>query len=151
MALDIGTNHNIDRDILVTASLLHDIGRDVEYNDSTCDHAVVGANMAFKFLLELGWDKTKANHVKDCILTHRYCKESPPKSIEAKILFDADKLDISGGVGIARTLQFWGMISEPLYMVDYNGRVLDGSNKDDNSFFHIVNSKLLNLEKKIIY
>ncbi|WP_432666624.1 HD domain-containing protein [Wukongibacter baidiensis] len=149
MALDIGKKLNIDRSVLIAASLLHDIGRDAEYNDSSLDHAVVGANMAYEFMIELGWEETRANHVKECIITHRYRTDLPPESIEAKILFDADKLDISGAVGIARTLQFGGIISEPLYSVDSDGRVLDGSEKDENSFFNIVNNKLLKLENKL--
>ncbi len=149
MALDIGKNLNIDMDVLIAASLLHDIGRDSEYNDSSCDHAFVGANMAYEFMLGLGWDETKVDHVKQCILTHRYRTDWHPESLEAKILFDADKLDISGALGIARTLQFGGIISEPLYSVDAHGRVLDGSDKDEDSFFNIVNNKLLKLENKL--
>jgi uncharacterized protein len=149
MALDIGSNEDIDMDVLITSSLLHDIGRDAEYKDPNCDHAVVGSNIAYEFLLELGWGKNKASHVKDCILTHRYRADSPPKSLEAKIVFDADTLDISGAIGIARTLQFGGIINEPLYLVDINGNVLDGCRQKGVSFFDIVNNKLLKLESKL--
>lgn len=146
MSLDIAKEHDIDEDVLVAASLLHDIGRDAEYKDATCNHAIVGADMAFEFLVGLGWNEDRANCVKDCIASHRYRKEHPPKSVEAKILFDADKLDISGGIGIARTLQFGGLISEPLYNVDEDGSILDSG---DDSFFNIVNTKLLKLEKRL--
>ena len=37
--------------------------------------------------------------------------------MEAKILFDADKLDVAGAMGIARTLVYKGSMSEPLYSV----------------------------------
>jgi uncharacterized protein len=42
------------------------------------------------------------------LLAHRYRSNCPPASVEAKILFDADKLDACGAVGIARTLQYAG-------------------------------------------
>lgn len=149
MALDIGSNESIDMDILIASSLLHDIGRNAEYRDPNCDHAVVGSNMAYEFLLGIGWEKTKASHVKDCILTHRYRRNLPPESLEAKIIFDADTLDISGAIGIARTLQFGGKINEPLYLVDTNGTIIDGCKQKGISFFYIVNNKLLKLESKL--
>lgn len=47
---------------------------------------------------------------KQCIKTHRYRTNNPPESLEAKILFDADKLDAAGAIGIARTLLYKGII-----------------------------------------
>ena len=66
-ALDIAGGLTADNDILIAASLLHDIGRDAQFKDPKCDHAIVGADMAYNFLLEIGWDENKAFHVKTCI------------------------------------------------------------------------------------
>lgn len=56
--------------------------------------------------------------VRHCIATHRYRNTALPETIEAKILFDADKLDITGALGIARTLLYKGKVNEPLYAMD---------------------------------
>ena len=47
--------------------------------------------------------------------THRFRGGNPPKSLEAKILFDADKLDVCGALGVARTLMYQGHHRQPLY------------------------------------
>lgn len=43
--------------------------------------------------------------------------------------------DVSGAMGIARTLQYGGRTGEPLYTIGPNGAVLDGE-EDAPSFFH---------------
>lgn len=53
-ALDIAKTVQLDLDILTAATLLHDIGRQMQYKDSTCNHAIVGADMAYAFLIEIG-------------------------------------------------------------------------------------------------
>lgn len=62
-------------------------------------------------------------------------KDNLPQSIEAKILFDADKIDASGAIGIARTLLYKGQIPQPLYSLASDGMVLDGTNDEQESFF----------------
>ena len=48
-------------------------------------------------LMDCGWTQERARLVKEAIAAHRYpFKEPPPVSVEAKILFDADKLDDGG-------------------------------------------------------
>lgn len=86
-----------------------------------------------------------AEKVRTCIQTHRYRKSNPPQSIEAKILFDADKIDVSGAVGIARALIYKGQVSEPLYSLLPNGQVSDGEQDAQPSFFQEYKFKLENL------
>ena len=142
-ALDIAkTENNVDYDVLIGACLLHDIGRKEQYENPTLCHAVVGSEKAYKFLIEHGFDVTYAEKVKQCIQTHRYRKNNPPQSLEAKILFDADKLDAAGAMGIARTLMYKGIVSEPLYSLSPNGMVSDGENDTTPSFFQEYKYKL---------
>lgn len=58
-----------------------------------------------------------------------------PQSLEAKTLFDADKLDVARAIGIARTLLYKGIVSEPLYSVLPNGLVSTGESDAMPSFF----------------
>ena len=104
-ALEIAkAEQNVDYDILITACLLHDIGRKEQIADPSLCHAAVGSEKAYRFLLEMGKDEAFAVQVKHCIQTHRFRKNLPPQTTEAKILFDADKLDVTGAIGIARSL-----------------------------------------------
>lgn len=143
-ALAIAEDYNLDKDVLIAASLLHDIGREAQFRDPMLDHAIVGADMAYEFLKHIGWPEGKAQHVKDCISTHRYRNNNPPVSIEAKVLFDSDKLDVTGTLGIARTLAYKGIVAEPLYCVDEDGSI----NETEISFFQEYNWKLKNVYEK---
>ena len=147
-ALDIARHlESIDEDVLVASCLLHDIGRDKQFTDldNIC-HAEVGGKMAYEYLLSQQWSIIKAQHVKECISTHRFRGNNKPKSIEAKVLYDADKLDASGAIGIARTLIYEGQVMEPLYIIDVNNNIIeDGGGAEISSFFQEYNYKLKNV------
>lgn len=143
VALDIAkTEENVDYDILICACLLHDIGRMEQFANPSLCPAQIGAEKAYKFLLEHGFERCFAENVKECVQTHRFRADNPPQSIEAKVLFDADKVDVCGAIGIARTLVYKGRVSEPLYSLDENGQVLDGSKDTESSFFQEYKYKL---------
>ncbi len=132
----------VDYDVLVASCLLHDIAREEQFADPKICHAAVGGEKAFHFLVEQGFPAGFAEKVKHCIQTHRYRKNNEPQSLEAKILFDADKLDAAGAIGIARTLIYKGIVSEPLYTVMPDGTVSDGTNDTVPSFFQEYKYKL---------
>jgi uncharacterized protein len=133
----------LDMEVLETAALLHDIARVKEDRDPSgaIDHAKLGAEMAASILAGIGFSGTKTEAVLHCIRSHRYRSDNPPQSPEAKVLFDADKLDVLGAVGIARSYMLAGEYQEKLYaavaLEDYirenltggvpNGRVKDVS------------------------
>ncbi len=125
IALDIAaTEESTEKDILIAACLLHDIGRAEEMEDLAKDHALVGGEKAYNFLLENGWQKEFAQKVRQCIETHRFRADRFPASLEAKILFDADKVDVTGAMGICRTLLYEGKMGTPLYTRDEEGEIL---------------------------
>ena len=142
-ALEIAKDEpQVDYDVLITACLLHDIGRPDQVADPTLCHAEVGSEKAYDFLLEMGMDQAFAEKVRHCILTHRFRKSLQPQTLEAKILFDADKLDVTGAIGIARTLQYRGTLTEPLYRHLPDGTISDGTEDIGHSFFREYKFKL---------
>lgn len=148
-ALDIATYEDgVDMEVLIISCLLHDIGREEQFKNPSLCHAKVGSEKAYKYLKENGFNEETSSQIRDCILTHRYRSDNPPSSIEAKILFDADKIDVTGTLGIARTFVYKGIVSDPLYTVDFHGNVLDGTNDTDPSFFHEYKFKLEGLYNK---
>ena len=142
-ALDLAEGETgVDRDVLIAACLLHDIGRQAQFENPSLCHARVGAEMAFSSLLAEGFSETFARKVRHCIETHRFRRNNPPVTVEAKLLFDADKLDVAGAIGIARTLMYQGQTVRPLYTVAENGRVCDGTGEREDSFFREYKFKL---------
>ena len=142
-ALEIAAEENeVNYDVLVTACLLHDVGRQTQLENPTLCHAQVGSQMAEDFLLSKHFDRDFVSRVKHCIAAHRFRKHMPPESAEAKILFDADKLDVTGALGIARTLMYKGNTDEPIYTRRENGEISNGEGDGQSSFFREYKFKL---------
>jgi len=78
------------------------------------DHAILGSEIAEDILRKLQYKEEKIKEIKHCITTHRFRTGNVPKTIEAKILFDSDKLDAIGAVGIARTFMLAGQFGQRL-------------------------------------
>jgi uncharacterized protein len=136
---------HVDHDVLIAACLLHDIGRKEQFADPTLCHAAVGSEKARAFLLRHGFAEDFADQVAHCILAHRFRKANPPQTIEAKILFDADKLDATGAIGIARTLQFKADTKSAIYTLRPDGTVSNGEEEKGSSFFREYQFKLKKL------
>lgn len=133
MAMHLAEGEKVDLEIIKIAALLHDVGGKKETNDPTgkTDHAVEGAKIARPILEKLGFSADRVNHICDCIISHRYKTENQPKTLEAKILFDADKLDAAGAIGLARGFAWIGKNRGHIYrkvdnIEDYIKENLDG-------------------------
>ena len=128
LCLGLSENEDIDLDVLKAAALLHDITRIKEDNDSSgnTDHAILGAEIAGPILQELGFSEEKIKHIQDCIVSHRYRTVNKPKTKEAQILFDADKLDTVGAIGVARGFVWAGRNNAKIYTnIDINEYIKD--------------------------
>lgn len=88
--------------ILRVAALLHDIGYRRDHKKGTDRHDEISAEMAVPILIKYKFTQYQTDNIIECILSHRFRADHKPESIEAKILFDADKLDGLGAVGLLR-------------------------------------------------
>jgi len=138
----------ISFDVLIASCLLHDIGREEQFKNEKICHAEIGGIMAKDFLLKNNWSEQDSNHVKNCISTHRFRGNNVPETLEAKILFDSDKLDVTGCLGIARTLMYKGIVGNNLYELKNDKICLGEDKNDDDTFFKEYNFKLKNLYDK---
>lgn len=113
---DLGPREGSDMVVLLVAAFLHDVGRC--HQDTTkgavC-HAAQGAKMAAGMVADLPLTDDQRRNVVHCVRAHRFRKEPHPDTIEARVLFDADKLDAIGAVGIARAYQFAGEVGARLH------------------------------------
>lgn len=129
-----------DLEILEIAALLHDIGRPKEFETKweIC-HAEYGAQLAKDFLQNLWLEQDKVDNIVYCISTHRFRKWNAPETLEAKILFDADKLDCIWAVWIWRAF----MCAWEIWSKLHNDRWVDVEktqeySKDDTAYREYV-------------
>jgi uncharacterized protein len=116
LCLKIGKKEKADLGVLELAALLHDVGRgDEDASNGRVCHGRAGAVLAGRILERHGLDRRLIREVVHCIRTHRFRKRTVPKTLEAKILFDADKLDSIGAVGIGRAFLFAGEVGARLH------------------------------------
>lgn len=109
MCFHIASFEGGNTDIIRAAALLHDIGRHAQdINKGTVSHALISVSMARPILERYGFSPDDIEKILHCIETHRYRMGDEPKTLEAQILFDADKLDAIGAVGIGRAFVFAG-------------------------------------------
>jgi len=98
----MGRIEHADMAVLIPAALLHDIARPRE-KEAGIPHEQEGARMAEVFLTALPYTAGNIPAITHAIRAHRFRSTETPVTLEAQILFDADKLDAMGAVGIART------------------------------------------------
>lgn len=109
-------------EVVRAAALLHDISRASDDNAETgygllvpahTDHAVSAGEEARRILSA---EPPKfVDAVVHAIEAHRFRNDIEPQTVEAKCLFDADKLDAIGAIGIARAFAFAGGHGNPLW------------------------------------
>jgi len=90
---------DVDVEVLNAAALLHDMGKYVEKENNAVDHGRISAEMAEQFLHSIKFDDEKVKAVCHAIRVHTHGEE--PRSLESKIVHDADFLDKMGAVGVA--------------------------------------------------
>jgi len=149
-ALNIASKRTekINYNVLIASCLLHDIGREEQFKNQKICHAEIGGTMAKEFLLKNGWSEEDAEHVNKNISSHRFRGNNAPETLEAKILFDSDKLDVVGCLGIARTLMYKGTTGGKIYEMKNNEICFGLDKNDEETFFKEYNVKLKNLYGK---
>lgn len=107
-----------DLEIVHAAALLHDSrgsapgGSGVE----RLEHHITSAQFAGEVLQQEGWPEERIQAVQHCIRAHRFrYNGEKPQTLEAKVLFDADKLDVLGAIGAARTIAYAALDGKPSY------------------------------------
>lgn len=114
LAMRIGKEEGANLEVLQAAALLHDVGRPTERATGAC-HAEVSAAMAREILGARSVPAERIEAVADAIAQHRFRGTRTPESLEARVLFDADKLDAIGAIGVARAYAIAGAQGQRLW------------------------------------
>ncbi len=119
MAEYIARAEGADLEIVRAAALLHDaVGSAPGSNtaEQRLNHHGSSAEFAATILREEGWPEEKIQAVQHCIRAHRFrYTADQPQTLEAKVLYDADKLDVLGALGVARTIAYAALAGQPFY------------------------------------
>lgn len=117
LAEHLAEKEGADLDIVRAAVLLHDArGSSSSDQGAREGHHKLSAQFAAEVLAELSWPKEKIAAVQHCIRAHRFRSPPPPETIEAKVLFDADKLDAIGAIGAVRAIAYAVSNGQPVYV-----------------------------------
>ncbi len=150
LCMKIGKVEGADLDILGIAAYLHDIGR--PYQDrakgKVC-HAEKGAELAKEILNNLHIPEKSRENIISCIRTHRFRGKNIPETIEAKVLYDADKLDSIGAVGIGRAFLFAGEVGATLHNPDITPEESESYSKNDTCYRE-YRIKLMKIKDRIL-
>lgn len=111
----IGPLEGTDMKILLAAALLHDASGSHPGEGNRNDHHLRSAEFAETILLKESWEPSKICAVQHCIRAHRFREDERPQTIEAKVLFDADKLDVIGAIGVTRALAYAFQVKQPAF------------------------------------
>ncbi|QLH76383.1 HD domain-containing protein [Halosimplex rubrum] len=96
-------DRSVDSGVLAAAAWLHDVGRPLERTGEIDDHGEWAAVEASDLLASEGVTADRVDAVVHCLRSHSIRPSSPePETTAAKLLFDADKLDAAGAVGLVR-------------------------------------------------
>ncbi len=152
LAERIAQHEGADMHIVRTAALLHDLGR-AESQAHNKNHAAVAAERAGRLLLAWGASQSWISAVQHAIAAHRFRAPPDPQSLEAKVVFDADKLDAIGAIGIARAFAYGGAHQQRLYApiesVDVADWELKGDDPDAHTPVHEFVVKLSRIKDRL--
>lgn len=150
-ALSIAKEEKADLFIVELAALLHDIA-DHKFNNGD---ETIGPKAAQRWLESLNLDETSIIHVKD-IITNVSFKganvKTPMKTLEGKIVQDADRLDALGAIGVARAFAYGGFRERELYNPERLPTLhdtFDAYKKDDGPTINHFYEKLFLLKDRM--
>jgi uncharacterized protein len=111
----IARAEDADEALVACAAYLHDIER-VREDAGGEDHAVAGAKAARELLAkDAAFSPGDVDVIVGAIASHRFRSGPPPTDLEAMCLFDADKLDALGAVGVGRAYMMAGEHGQRLH------------------------------------
>ena len=135
LCMHIGHVEGADMEVLKIAAYLHDVGR--PYQDESkgaISHDEKGAEMARALLEKYPISNEQKANIIHCIRSHRFRGNCQPETLEAKVLFDADKLDAIGAIGIGRTFLFAGEVGAKLHNPSINPEDTEPYTEEDTGY-----------------
>ena len=104
--------------LVLSAALLHDIVSYPKSDKRSKKSSIESAKKSKKILEKFDFSKEEVTIISDAIRDHSFTRNKIPKTLEGKILQDADRLDALGAIGVARVFATGGLLKRPFYNID---------------------------------
>ena len=117
-AQKICKQEKINEKLILSAVLLHDIVFYSKSDKLSKMSSIESAKKSKLILKKYNYSKEEITIISDAIRDHSFSQKKIPKTIEGKILQDADRLDALGAIGIARVFATGGSLKRPFYNID---------------------------------
>ena len=114
LAETIQAHEGGDLPTIWAAVAFHDLGQERERHHGG-DHAQIGAEMAGDLLSDTQFPQHAIPVVQQAIREHRMTGGKIPSTLEGRILYDADKIDCLGAIGIGRLYCITGRYNQKIY------------------------------------
>jgi uncharacterized protein len=103
-------------EVVLPAAWLHDCVSVPKDSPQRATASRLAAQQAIEWLRGWGWPPEPLPEIAHAIEAHSFTAGIPPRTIEARVVQDADRLDALGAVGLARCLMLGGAMGRPLYV-----------------------------------
>lgn len=117
-AQKICLKERVNPKLVLCAALLHDIVSYPKSDKRSKLSSIESAELSKKILKNYDFSEEEIQIISDAIRDHSFSQNKTPKTIEGKILQDADRLDALGAIGIARVFAVAGSEKRPFYNTD---------------------------------
>lgn len=140
----LGQKEEAEPAVVIPAAWLHDCVVLAKDHPRREDAATRAAETARSFLTEAGYPTGWIDPISHAIEAHSYSGDVSPKTTEARVVQDADRLDALGAIGLARCFTVGAELGHALYHPD-DPFCEDRPPDDDTYSIDHFYTKLLNL------